>query len=185
MLTLSVAAVAVYTNPIMIALLSAALIGEPVTRRQWGGMLLGFLGVVTILRPGTDDFSWFTVLPLLAAAFYALAMVLTRSKCQEEAPLTLALNLHVSFLAAGLIGTIVLTLTGPGVNLASRMEELADPMQIVLCEDMAPLIEGEFNLTELDAVDIKGFGRKQLYQLNAGSSMMQLNPEGFMQGLPV
>lgn len=115
-LNLSVAAVAVYTNPVMIALLSGALIGEPVTGRQWGGVLLGFLGVVAILRPGTDAFSWFTILPLLAAAFYALAMVLTRSKCQEEAPLALALALHGSFLVTGLIATIVLALIGLGTD---------------------------------------------------------------------
>lgn len=107
-LDLSVAAVAVYTGPIMIALLSAALIGEPVTGRQWGGVLLGFLGVVAILRPGSEAFSWFTLLPLLAAVFYALAMVLTRSKCQDEAPLALALTLHGSFVVVGLAATAVL-----------------------------------------------------------------------------
>ncbi len=111
-LSLSVAAVAVYTNPIMTALLSAALIGEPVSGRQWGGVLLGFLGVIAILQPGTDAFSWFTILPLLGAAFYSLAMVLTRSKCQKEAPLTLALGLHTSFLATGLVGTVVLAVIG-------------------------------------------------------------------------
>jgi len=100
-LSLPVAAVAVYTNSIMIALFSALLIGEPVTGRQWGGVLLGFLGVVAILKPGTEAFSWFTLLPLLGAAFYALAMVLTRSKCRKEAPLTLAFALHSSFLIAG------------------------------------------------------------------------------------
>ncbi len=108
------AAVAVYTNPIMTALLSAALIGERVTGRQWAGVLLGFLGVVAILRPGTDAFSWFTVLPLLAAAFYSLAMVLTRAKCQKEAPLTLALALHSSFLVAGLTATVLLSVIGLG-----------------------------------------------------------------------
>jgi len=113
-LNLSVAAVAVYTNPIMIALLSATLIGEPVAPRQWGGVLLGFLGVIAILKPGTDAFSWFTLLPLLAAALYALAMVLTRSKCQDEAPLTLALALHVSFLVTGVIGTAALVVIGLG-----------------------------------------------------------------------
>ena len=113
-LDLSVAAVAVYTNPIMIALLSATLIGEPVTPRQWGGVLLGFLGVVAILKPGTDAFSWFTLLPLLAAALYALAMVLTRSKCRDEAPLSLALALHASFLVTGAIGTAALAVIGLG-----------------------------------------------------------------------
>ena len=49
-LSLSVAAVAVYTGPIIIALLSAALIGEPVSARQWGGVLLGFLGVLLTRR---------------------------------------------------------------------------------------------------------------------------------------
>ncbi len=113
-LSLSVAAVAMYTAPIMIALLSAALIGEPVTGRQWGGVSLGFLGVIAILKPGTDAFSWFTLLPLLGATFYALAMVLTRSKCREEAPLSLALALHGSFLLTGLIATVVLAGVGLG-----------------------------------------------------------------------
>jgi drug/metabolite transporter (DMT)-like permease len=111
-LDLSVAAVAVYTGPIMIALLSAALIGEPVTRRQWAGVLIGFLGVIAILKPGSDAFSSFTLLPLLAAVLYALSMVLTRSKCQEEKPLTLALLLHGSFLITGLAATVVIALIG-------------------------------------------------------------------------
>ncbi|MGF1594142.1 MAG: DMT family transporter [Kiloniellaceae bacterium] len=113
-LDLSVAAVAVYTSPIMIALLSAALIGEPVTLRQWGGVLLGFLGVVAILRPGTESFSWFTLLPLLAAGCYALAMVLTRSRCRDEAPLALSLFLNIAFLVAGLVATAMLAALGLG-----------------------------------------------------------------------
>lgn len=111
-LDLSTAAVAVYTNPILTALLSAALIGEPVSRRQWGGVLLGFLGVVAILRPGAEAFSWFTILPLLAALFYSLAMVLTRSKCRQEGPLALALTLHGLFVVTGLAATAALALIG-------------------------------------------------------------------------
>ena len=111
-LSLSVAAVAVYTNPIVTALLSALLIGETVGARRWCGVLLGFLGVVAILKPGTDAFSWFTLLPLVAAVLYSLAMVLTRAKCRDEAPLTLALALHGAFLIAGLIATAVLAMIG-------------------------------------------------------------------------
>jgi drug/metabolite transporter (DMT)-like permease len=109
---LSAAAAAAYTGPIMIALLSALLIKEPVTPLQWAGVVLGFLGVAAIVRPGTDAFSWFTILPLLCAAFYALAMVLTRSKCRDEAPLALGLALHVCFVATGLIATVLLMLAG-------------------------------------------------------------------------
>ena len=140
-LSLSVAAVAMYTAPIMIALLSAALIGEPVSGRQWGGVLLGFLGVVAILKPGTDAFSWFTLLPLLGAAFYALAMVLTRTKCQAEAPLTLGLALHGSFLVAGLIATAVLAAIGLEADTKS-----AYPF---LLGDWGPMGAGEWGLMAL------------------------------------
>jgi len=109
---LSAAAAAAYTGPIMIALMSAVLIKEPVTPLQWTGVLLGFLGVAAIVRPGTDAFSWFTILPLLCAAFYALAMVLTRSKCRDEAPLALGFALHVWFVATGLIATGILAVLG-------------------------------------------------------------------------
>ncbi len=107
-LDLSVAAVAVYTNPIITALLSALLIGEPVTARRWVGVFLGFLGVVVILRPGSDAFSWFVLLPLLAAVLYSLAMVITRVKCQEEAPLGLALVLNLAFAITGLVAAALL-----------------------------------------------------------------------------
>ncbi len=111
-LSLSVAAVAVYTNPIITALLSAVVIGERVSPRQWFGVLLGFAGVIAILKPGSDAFSWFTMLPLMAAACYSLAMVLTRGKCQHEQPLVLGLALHCSFLVTGLIAIGVLAAIG-------------------------------------------------------------------------
>ncbi|NQW11665.1 MAG: DMT family transporter [Alphaproteobacteria bacterium] len=162
-LSLSVAAVAVYTNPIMTALLSAALIGEPVTRRQWGGVLLGFLGVIAILRPGTDAFSWFTVLPLLGAAFYSLAMVLTRSKCQEEAPLTLALALHGSFLVTGLIAMIVLA--------ALRLDPDTQAAFPFLLDDWAPMGGREWGLMALLGVLSAAYlvGVARAYQIAAPS----------------
>lgn len=162
-LDLSIAAVAVYTNPIMIALLSALLIGEPVTRRQWGGVLLGFLGVLAILRPGTDAFSWFTMLPLLAAAFYASAMVLTRSHCREEAPLTLALTLQGSFLVAGLGATAFLGVIGLDTD-----TKAAFPF---LLEDWAPMRLRDWGLMALlgvlSAIYFAGVARA--YQIAAPS----------------
>jgi len=118
-LTLSVAAVAVYTNPIITTLLSAALIGERVTGRQWVGVLLGFLGVLAIIKPGADTFSWAVILPLIAAVFYSLAMIVTRTKCRDEVPLTLALTLHGVFLVSGAMGAIVLAVIGLGADVTS------------------------------------------------------------------
>lgn len=109
-LDLSVAAVAIYTNPILTALLSALVLRERVSMKQWLGVLVGFAGVATILRPGTDAFTWMIVLPLIGATFYSAAMVLTRAKCQYGDAVNLALGLHSSFIVTGLVATALLSI---------------------------------------------------------------------------
>lgn len=109
-LKLSVAAVAVYTNPIITALITAKVLGEPVSRRQWFGVLLGFGGVVAILRPGTEGVTWLVVLPLAAACLYSTAMVLTRAKCKQDHAINLALGLHSAFITIGLFVMTILML---------------------------------------------------------------------------
>ena len=138
-LNLSVAAIAVYTNPIIIALLSAWLLGDRVTPRQWIGVFLGFLGVVTILRPGTSGFSWYTVLPLLAALFYALAMILTRSKCRDDQPLLLGLNLHLTFIVTGALGIFCLYILNLDTQVSSSYPFLLDGWASLSGKDLALL----------------------------------------------
>lgn len=113
-MSLSAAAVALYTTPLFIALFSALLIGEPVGAKRWAGIVVGFAGVLAILRPGTDAFSKVTLLPVAAAVLYALAAVVTRAKCIGERPLVLSFVLNLCLLGVGLAATGVLALLHPG-----------------------------------------------------------------------
>jgi adenylate cyclase len=54
---------------------------------------------------------------------------------------------------------------GPGVNLAARMEELADPMQILVSAETEALIRDDFELTDLGEHELKGFGTQRVYAL--------------------
>ena len=112
-LPLSVIAAALYTGPIFTALFSAALIGEPVGARGWCAVMLGFAGVVIILRPDTDAFSFYMLIPVLAGLLYALAAVITRSKCADEKPQVLAILLNLSVLLVGLLATGAVALLQP------------------------------------------------------------------------
>lgn len=107
---LSIAATALYTTPLFIAALSAVWGSEPVSRRTLLGIGFGFAGVLVILRPTGSDFSFWTLLPVLGALFYAGAAVLTRARCAEENPVVLALSLHCCLLAAGVLGGLVAVL---------------------------------------------------------------------------
>lgn len=113
-LQLSVAAAAYYTLPLFITLFSALLGRESVSRVGWVAVAIGFLGVLLILRPSADAFNAYALLPLVSAMLYALSMILTRTKCREEHPLTLSLSLNLSFIIVGLgAAFLVGTFVGP------------------------------------------------------------------------
>jgi adenylate cyclase len=58
---------------------------------------------------------------------------------------------------------------GPGVNLAARMEALADPMAITVSEQTYGLIRNDFTLSDLGEMDVKGFGPQHVYSLDEES----------------
>lgn len=107
LLPLAVAAAAYYTLPLFIVAFAAIFGGETVGRTQWAGVALGFVGILLVLRPGGEAFRWTALLPVLSAVLYALAMILTRTKCRDEHPATLALGLNATFVIVGVIGLLV------------------------------------------------------------------------------
>lgn len=100
-LELSVAAAAYYTLPLFITLFSALFTGDKISKTGWLAVVTGFIGVLLILRPKTRDFTLYAAYPLLAAMLYALAMILTRTRCRSEHPLILSLALNITFVATG------------------------------------------------------------------------------------
>ncbi|MBV9954148.1 MAG: adenylate/guanylate cyclase domain-containing protein [Pseudolabrys sp.] len=56
---------------------------------------------------------------------------------------------------------------GPGVNLAARMEQMSEPMQITISEPSYLLLRDHFVCTERGTVDVKGFGPTKLYTLDS------------------
>lgn len=113
---LSLAAAAYYTLPIFIALFAAWFIGDRVGGAGWVAVLLGFVGILLILKPQADDFNPYALLPVVSAVLYALAMILTRTRCRDEHPLVLSLSLNVSFVAVGSLATLLIVAWGPSVS---------------------------------------------------------------------
>ena len=116
-LQLSVAAAAYYTLPLFITLFSAVFVGERISKLGWLAVVIGFLGVLLILRPKAEEFNAYALLPLVSAMLYALAMILTRTKCQTEHPLTLSLVLNIYFVLTGVIAAVMISVfVGPDRN---------------------------------------------------------------------
>ncbi len=74
----------VSTAPFMIALLAGPTLGERIRPMTWAAILLAFAGVVVVLRPGLGALHWGAILPLLAAAAFSVAQIVTKRLSTEE-----------------------------------------------------------------------------------------------------
>ena len=55
---------------------------------------------------------------------------------------------------------------GPAVNLASRLQEFADPMQITVQDDVANALKDQFDLKRIGEKAIRGFANQTIWQLS-------------------
>lgn len=67
-----------FCAPMIITCLAALLLREQVGAWRWGAVVIGFAGIIWVMQPGSDVFTWFALLPVGAAFGFALAIVLVR-----------------------------------------------------------------------------------------------------------
>jgi S-adenosylmethionine uptake transporter len=90
--------------PLAITLGAAYLLHEPVSRRRYGAILVGFLGVMVIVRPGSSGFSGYSLLALASIFLFTLRDLSTR-QISPDVPTALAAFITSAFTttAAGLV----------------------------------------------------------------------------------
>lgn len=94
-----------YTAPLMMTALSAIFLNEPVGWRRWSAVLIGFLGVLVMLRPGQGELSLAAIAVLVAAFCYACQAITARRLSATESTLSLSFYAVISpmLLSLGLL----------------------------------------------------------------------------------
>jgi S-adenosylmethionine uptake transporter len=80
--------------PLTVTMFAAIFFGEPVGWRRWTAILIGFVGVLIIVRPGGEGFNDYTVLALISVGFVTLRDAITR-RLDKSVP-----SLFVALIAA-------------------------------------------------------------------------------------
>ena len=96
-LPLTEATVILFAGPFLVVVLAVLLLKERVPPASWIGVIVGFIAVIIVVRPGFNEISPYAALPLLGAVFFALLQLITRrlGAAGEKPTTTLAWSLVV------------------------------------------------------------------------------------------
>ena len=87
---LATATTIMFTNPLLVTVLSIPLLGEKVGPRRWLGVVIGFIGAVIVVRPWESGLggTGAGILFLLAAALFNANYQIVTRKVRADEPLT-------------------------------------------------------------------------------------------------
>lgn len=92
-----------FSAPLTITALSVFMLGEKVGPRRWAALLVGFCGVLFIVRPGTSSFNAGSIYVFVATIFYALSLMLTRRLKEHDSSATMAYYSTLVYLLSAFI----------------------------------------------------------------------------------
>lgn len=79
LIPLTTVSAVIQATPLVVAMGAALFLGQEVGWRRWLAILVGFIGVLIIIRPGTDGFSMITLLAVFGMLGLAARDLITRS----------------------------------------------------------------------------------------------------------
>jgi len=112
-LSLAEATSLLFTAPIIVVVIAALFLKERVGPRSRASVLLGFAGVLIILRPGLEAFRPESLQALLAALLYAFIMISARWIDARDSLWTMTFHMTLS---TGLFSTVGLFRPWPGMT---------------------------------------------------------------------
>jgi len=118
-MALATASTLTYISPVLITMLSIPILKHSVGLWRWLAVIIGFIGVLMIMAPGSEVFTLYSLLPIGAAFGYSLSTVCVRL-FDEHNP-TALLNMYAS--AGAMLGTLTILFATTGYQ---QLESLQD-----------------------------------------------------------
>ena len=106
LIPLSTATVIIQATPIVVVAGAAIIFGEKVGWRRWTAILLGLFGVIVIIQPTAESFSFLSVLALIGMIGFAGRDLASRAAPENLSVFILGLHGFISLAFSGLIYTI-------------------------------------------------------------------------------
>ena len=92
-----------YSTPLFVTIAAAMWLGEQVRRRRWAAVIVGFLGVLVIVRPGTSEFSHGSLIAVAAAVLSAVVAIQIKQLSRIDAADTIVFYTYLFWVPLSLV----------------------------------------------------------------------------------
>ena len=101
-----------FSAPFFVLALSVLLLGEHVDWQRWAAVVVGFIGVLFVVRPGTYTFDIGAVYVLITSLTYAMSSIITRWLKTTDSSATMAYYCTLTYLGCATILSPILIFVG-------------------------------------------------------------------------
>ncbi|MFL5331683.1 MAG: DMT family transporter [Geminicoccaceae bacterium] len=119
----------VFVSPTFITALSIVFLGEVVGIRRWAAVLVGFLGVLVVIRPGGGPIQAAALFPLASALSWAATIIITRKMGTAE-------RSETTLLWSACTGLLVLTAVVPFGFVPPSLGQVGIGLALGLCSSV-------------------------------------------------
>ena len=95
-----------FTGPLFVTIMSVIFLSEKVGIRRWSAVLIGFIGMLFIVRPAFEEMNLYYIFPIIFSLGFANVAISIRSLSKTEPNYLIAFYFSILSLLVGL-GTIV------------------------------------------------------------------------------
>lgn len=105
-----------YSSPLFVTIAAVIVLGEVVRARRWTAVIVGFLGVLVIVRPGSDAFTAGSLVAVLAAVASASAAISIKFLSRTEHPDAIVLWTTMIWVPMSLLPALLVWETPVGIT---------------------------------------------------------------------
>ena len=97
-----------FVAPLITTTLSPFFLDEKVGLKRWSAVIIGFLGILIVIRPGFIEFNLASIAAVGTGCFYGIYLIITRKLHSTDSPL-------LTLLLTGVVGAIIASFLVPVV----------------------------------------------------------------------
>jgi drug/metabolite transporter (DMT)-like permease len=105
-----------FISPLVVTVFSSIFLIEKVGIKRWSAVIVGFIGVIIVIRPGYISLDMGSLSALCAGTMYAFYLIITRKLSMSD-------NSLLTLLITGIIGTFGMSLTMPFIWVTPTLDQ--------------------------------------------------------------